>query len=157
MSNTVKSLCLLQLWHTLQIHATLGTSRLLWTLSWRPVGLERTNYSAQIERLEYGKPHLLTFWNWGSEAGKILVLRTQVSSINNGLPGTSYLTEHVYNLSYVSLRTTHVVEQEDILTPTLKMRNWEFGEVDGVVQGHTYGYWQRQCLDQSFSLESFQN
>lgn len=97
-------------------------------------------------RFEYGKSNVFPCSGVeGSEAGNIL--RTQISYINSSLPGTSYLTEHPYNLSSLSIKTTHLVKQEDTLIPILQMRNLRFREIDGVTLGHIYGYWQRQCLD----------
>ena len=99
-----------------------------------------------MERMEYGKSNVFLYSGVeGNEAGNIL--RSQVSYINN-LPGTSYLTEHLYNLSSLSIRTTHLVKQEDTLIPILQMRNLRFREVEGVALGRTYGCWPRQCLDQ---------
>lgn len=89
----------------------------------------------------------------GGGAGSILVSRTQLKKtkvlyIKSNLSVTSYLTEHLHNLSYSNFETIHIVKQGGVLIHTLQMRSLRFPEVDGVMHSHTYVFWQRQCLDQ---------
>lgn len=53
----------------------------------------------QVKRFEYSKSDIFLLWGW--RAGIILTLRTQISYINKNLPGISYFTEHLHNLSLI--------------------------------------------------------